>query len=201
MTPNPYPTTGGYWSDRRRLRQFRRRHERLRFTEEIKLVPTALYGVLFALLALAEFVALGMCRNDFPQPWPVVVEYGPKTGMLLTGLIVLAAWTVFAIVVCFLGYVFVDSRRRGMNTAKWMFICIGLLPAYLAMGFILYFSARDPLPYHCPRCGSMVNARYNFCPSCKTSLHPTCTHCQREVGDMDKFCPYCGTDVVIQVCS
>jgi hypothetical protein len=35
---------------------------------------------------------------------------------------------------------------------------------YLAIGFILYFAAREPLPYYCPKCGMLVNARFNFGP-------------------------------------
>jgi predicted amidophosphoribosyltransferase len=41
----------------------------------------------------------------------------------------------------------------------------------------------------------MVNARFNFCPSCKCNLHPACLQCKREVAELDKFCPYCGNDL------
>lgn len=200
MTPNTYSTgRGGYWSELRRMAQFRRRHERLRIRDEVKLIPNLIFMALAGLLAVAELAFLSMCHNDFPQPWPVAREYGDTNAMLITAACVLAVWTVLAIVVSLLAYVYVDSRRRGMNTAKWMFICIALLPAYLAMGFVLYFSAREPLPYHCPRCGTLVSARFNFCPGCKTALHPTCNHCQREVSDTDKYCPYCGNDVAVAV--
>src|SRR5262249_31449449 len=102
---------------------------------------------------------------------------------------------LLAIIVFLTGYVYVDAKRRGMNAGLWTFLVLILLPAYVALGFILYFTAREPLPFHCPKCGTMVSARFNFCPGCKYALHRTCTHCQGEVGDMDKFCARCGTDL------
>src|SRR4029077_12237141 len=63
------------------------------------------------------------------------------------------------------------------------------------IGFILYFQVREPLPYPCPRCSTMVGARFNFCPNCKCNLHPSCPNCKREVAETDKFCPYCAQDL------
>src|SRR6266481_980123 len=67
---------------------------------------------------------------------------------------------------------------------------------YFAIGFILYFQVREPLPFSCPRCSTMVGARFNFCPNCKCNLHPSCPNCKREVAETDKFCPYCAQDLV-----
>jgi RNA polymerase subunit RPABC4/transcription elongation factor Spt4 len=69
------------------------------------------------------------------------------------------------------------------------------MPAYLALGFILYFVVREPLPYPCPVCQTSVGARYNFCPNCRTNLFPSCPQCKREVVESDNFCPNCGNDL------
>jgi RNA polymerase subunit RPABC4/transcription elongation factor Spt4 len=93
------------------------------------------------------------------------------------------------------GYVNRDAKRRNMNSTLWTLLVIVLFPAYLAIGFIIYFLVREPLPYTCPQCPATVNARFNFCPNCKYNLRPACPQCQREVFDDDKFCPYCATEL------
>ena len=186
------------WNEKWRLIRFRRRKERLRFADEVRLVPKWLWIAMALLLLVGEIVAYLLCIKNFPEPWPIVLEYGEKTGAVLTLLIGFAIWLVLSTVVLLTGYVYRDAQRRGMNATLWTFLVILMLPAYLATGFILYFFAREPLPYHCPKCGTMVSARFNFCPGCKYSLHPACPHCQREVGDMDKFCAHCGNDLVPQ---
>jgi len=186
---------GETWNDRKRLIRFRRMNEHLRFSDEVKLVPRGLVIGVFALLVLAEFVFLILCAHNFPEPWPMVQEYGDKTGLALLAAIVFGCWLVLAPVVLLIGYVNRDAKRRGMNSALWTFLGILMLPAYLAVGFVIYFTAREPLPYHCPKCGTMVTARYNYCPGCRGTLHPTCGQCQREIGDLDKYCPHCGSDV------
>src|ERR1700751_2308475 len=82
-----------------------------------------------------------------------------------------------------------------MNSTLWTLLVILLFPAYFAIGFIVYFLMREPLPYPCPRCGSTVGARFNFCPNCKCNLRPACPNCKREVVETDKFCPYCAQDL------
>ena len=52
-----------------------------------------------------------------------------------------------------IAYVNRDAKRRGMSSALWTFLVIVLTPAYFAIGFILYFLMRQPLPYACPQCG------------------------------------------------
>ncbi|HYK88726.1 MAG TPA: zinc ribbon domain-containing protein, partial [Acidobacteriota bacterium] len=74
-------------------------------------------------------------------------------------------------------------------------IVVILLPAWLGIGFILYFLLREPLPYPCPQCAANVSARFNFCPSCKFNLRPTCPECRREVQLDDRFCPHCAAEL------
>src|SRR3954469_17658935 len=183
------------WSERKRLNRFRRQREHLRFSEEIKLVPRGLVWGMLALFIVLEGIALTMCAHDIPEPWRVA-DNAPM-GMELA--LVAAAGVVIAIpvfcVVFLAAYVYRDARRRGMNAPRWLFMVLVLLPAYLAVGFVVYFVLREPLPYHCPKCGTMVSARFNYCPGCKYELNRTCSSCQGEVGDMDKYCPHCGNDV------
>jgi hypothetical protein len=94
-----------------------------------------------------------------------------------------------------IAYVNRDAARRGMNSALWTLLAIVFLPAWLFIGFVIYFLVREPLPYPCPQCNSAVSARFNFCPNCKCNLHPACPQCKNEVGELDKFCPHCGNDL------
>ena len=184
----------GSWTERRRLIRFRRQREHLRFSEELKLVPRGAVFAMITLLLIAEAIALSMCAHDVPEPWPIVQEFGMDPALLMTAGIVLGIWIVLSTVVFLTAYVYRDARRRGMNAALWTFIVLMMLPAYFA-GYILYFTQREPLPYHCPKCGFLVSARYNYCSSCRFELHRTCGNCQREVGVADRFCPYCANDL------
>src|SRR5689334_9701949 len=176
------------WGERRRLIRFRRKREHLRFSEELKLVPRGLYIFMGALLVVAEVTALSMCANNIPEPWPIIQDFGGKDPALFAlGGIVLAAWLALASIVWLTGYVYRDAKRRGMNALLWTFVVIVMFPAYLIIGFIIYFIAREPLPYHCPKCGTLVSAGYNCCPGCKNTLHPTCPQCQHEVGEFDRY--------------
>jgi hypothetical protein len=183
------------WNERKRLIRFRRRTEHLRLSQEIKLVPGFLVAMMVAILVLGEGIALTLCYHNIPEMWEPVVQFGRNTGMAVVAAIGLGIWLVLTTIVLLTGYVYVDAKRRGMNAGLWTFLVIVMLPAYVALGFILYFTAREPLPFHCPKCGVMVSARFNYCPGCKYCLHPSCTHCQAEVGDTDRFCPRCGNDL------
>ena len=82
------------WNERKRLIRFRRQREHLRFSEEIRLVPRALVMTMLAILIVAEAVVLTLCYHDFPEPWPIVEQFGLKAGTILSGLIVLAIWAI-----------------------------------------------------------------------------------------------------------
>jgi hypothetical protein len=187
-------TSSTSWRERSRLIRFRRRKEHLKFSEELKLIPHTLINIMIVVLVLAQAVTLTLCYNNIPdgEKWPPVEALGRNMGMTAVAGIVLAIWIPLACIVFLTGYVYVDAKRREMNAAVWVFLVLVMLPAWIGIGFVLYFIAREPLPYHCPRCGATVTARFNYCPGCKYCLHPVCGHCQREVGEMDKFCPHCG---------
>jgi multisubunit Na+/H+ antiporter MnhC subunit/RNA polymerase subunit RPABC4/transcription elongation factor Spt4 len=195
-----YPQrVGDSWSERKRLIRFRRRREKsLRFWQEFKLVPRWLVGTVAFLYLVAVAIVVTVNLNPalhdeqmFPpelQGHPVEQSFGLVA--IVTGVSLFVAMFVFLV-----GYVNRDAKRRGMNSGLWTLLVIVLCPAYFAIGFIIYFLMRQPLPYNCPQCASTVDARYNFCPNCKCDLHQSCPQCKQEVVESDKYCPYCAQDL------
>src|SRR5271156_1262244 len=198
------------FSERMRLNRFRRKRERSSFREEFRIVPRWLVVtvVLLWLLAIAigTMVNLGQRFVLYSSPgevatqtqhqiWPYELRNDPVLASLaLAGVITLMAIMLGSFVL-FLGYVYRDAKRRGMHAGLWIILILILSPAYLAIGFLLYFFLREPLPYGCPQCGTIVGARFNYCPNCDNNLHPSCPHCRQEVGEADKFCPNCGNSL------
>jgi hypothetical protein len=176
------------------LIRFRRQREHLRFSEEIKLVPHNLVVGTLAALAALILLAMVMCAKDIPASWNIIEDLGRERALIVVGLVGVASAIPIAIIVFLTAYVYRDARRRGMNAGLWVLIVLMLLPAYLATGYILYFTAREPLPYPCPKCRATVSARYNFCPTCKYELHRSCAQCRREISENDRYCPHCGHD-------
>jgi RNA polymerase subunit RPABC4/transcription elongation factor Spt4 len=184
------------WSEKMRLIRFRMTNERLRLSDEIRLVPGWLVATVVALFVIAEAIVIVMAANHigpFGESGSPGADLGPPWDVLAPAGIVLACAALFAAILFLTAYVYRDARRRGMNAALWTFLVIVLFPAYLFIGFVIYFLVREPLPFHCPQCGSMVSARFNYCPGCKYNLHPACPQCAREVRDTDRYCPYCGS--------
>jgi hypothetical protein len=195
MTEYPQKMSDSF-SERRRLIRLRRKKENLHFWQEFKLVPRWLIWTVVALFVVAQGIALlvnlsGAAGEIFP---PELKDHPALASLVLAG-IVTAASLFFAAFIFLVGYVNRDARRRGMSPGLWTFLVIVLSPAYFAIGFIVYFLMREPLPYNCPQCGTTVGARYNFCPNCKCNLHPSCPQCQRAVVESDKYCPYCAHDL------
>jgi hypothetical protein len=186
------------FSEKMRLIRFRRKRENLRFWQEFKLVPRWLIWTVVVLFLIAQIIGQMVLHVQLAHHQDV---FGPEVdsdpgaaGAALFGIIT-GASLVFAIMVFMVGYVNKDAKRRGMHSALWTFLVLVLMPGYLVLGFIIYLLMREPLPYNCPQCGATVDARFNFCPSCKCNLHPACPTCKREVAETDKFCAHCGTDL------
>jgi hypothetical protein len=188
------------FNERMRLIRFRRKREKLRFWDEFKLVPRWLVAVVILLFILAQVIAYivntqGLTNNG--EIFPPELRNNPTlASVALAGIITSVALLLGASLFLF-GYVNRDAKRRGMNSTLWTLLVILLFPAYFALGFIIYFLMREPLPYPCPQCGNTVGARFNFCPNCKCNLYPACPQCKREVVETDKFCPYCGNDLKV----
>jgi hypothetical protein len=185
------------FSERLRLIRFRRKRERTKFREELRLIPRWLIWTCIFLYVLALLIALPINLHNIRTGSPDVFAPELRDQPLAATVCLAAAITAGAIFVSgwlfMLGYVYRDAKRRGMHAGLWTILVLILSPAYLLIGLIIYLIVREPLPFHCPQCSAPVSARFNFCPNCKYNLHPACPQCQREVSDTDKFCPYCAT--------
>jgi RNA polymerase subunit RPABC4/transcription elongation factor Spt4 len=189
------------FNERLRLIRFRRKREKSKFTEELRVIPRWLIFTCLTLWILALVIGIGINLHNMAEPGnndvfvPELRSQPVLASLALAGAIT-GVSIVFSAMLFMFGYVYRDAKRRGMNPALWTIVVLILSPGYGILGLIIYLLIREPLPYPCPQCATSVSARYNFCPNCKTNLHPACAHCQREVTDTDKFCPYCGNDLV-----
>jgi len=188
------------FNERMRLIRFRRKRERTRFRDELRIIPRWLIRTCVALwlIALAIGVSVNVYNmqhneNYFPpeREW---LSNQVAACIALAGVITGAAIFVAAFLLM-LGYVYKDAQRRGMHPVLWTLLVLILSPAYGIIGLIIYLLVREPLPFPCPQCATTVSARFNFCPNCKYNLHPSCPQCRREISDTDKFCSQCGTDL------
>src|SRR5579859_7696684 len=197
MTEDPQSIKNSF-NEKMRLIRFRRKRERLRFWQEFKLVPRWLMWTVVVLFLIAQVIGQIVLHVQLANH---EVVFSPEldadpgaAGAALFGIIT-GASLVVAFMAFMAGYVNQDAKRRGMHPALWTFLVLVLMPGYFVLGFIIYLLMREPLPYPCPQCATMVGARFNFCPNCKCNLHPACPQCKREVAETDKFCAYCGQDL------
>ena len=186
------------WNERMRLIRFRRKRERFHLWQEFKIVPRWLVVTVITLyvIAVAAVLIANAVTHNGLAPWDIRNQEN-LVPIALMGMVTVVAIPI-AILLFLLGYVHRDARRRGMSAGAWTFLVIVLMPAYFALGFIVYFVMREPLPFDCPQCGTKVGARFNYCPNCKYNLHPSCPQCKREVLDTDKFCSFCGQTLIDQ---
>jgi len=187
------------WNERMRLIRFRRRRERTRFRDELRIIPKWLVWTCIALYMLALVVGLSVNLHNFGTHDPIFPDESLRNLPVLSCLALAGAITagafIFSIFLFILGYVYRDAKRRDMNPVLWTLLVLILSAGYVFIGLIIYLLVREPLPFTCPQCAATVSARFNFCPNCKYNLHPACPHCQREVADTDKFCPYCAAEL------
>ena len=87
------------------------------------------------------------------------------------------------------GYVFGDARRRGMNHVLWTLLAI-FIPN--AIGVILYFILRDPIPVPCPSCGALARKGHAYCAGCGTAVRVACPQCRQPVEPGWRNCARCG---------
>ena len=108
---------------------------------------------------------------------------GPEVIFLFFAGCLAAAYTILV------GYVYGDSKRRGMRHVLWTWIAI-LVPN--GLGVILYFILREPLMVFCSHCGYRCKPGFAYCPSCGGSMAPTCPNCRKIVQPGWPHCAYCG---------
>jgi len=184
-------------SEKLSLIRYRMKHEKLHFSDEIRVVPRWLLGTVVWLYVLAVVgVAMLVIAGAVPSP---IGNPSRFEGALAAALIVGGMGAAIGIVLLLIGYVNKDAERRGMNPGLWTVLVTILLPAWVLTGFVIYFLVREPLPFHCPRCGRNVSARFNYCPGCKYNLKPTCPQCKHEVGDTDRYCVRCGNELTPEI--
>lgn len=188
------------FNERMRLIRFRRKRERTRFRDELRIIPRWLVWACVTLWLIAVVVGCSVNfynmqhNGDYFPPNPEMLGHPVVACLALAGVITVVAF-VFSCTLFMFGYVYKDAQRRGMHPALWTLLVLILSPSFGIIGLIIYLLVREPLPFTCPQCAATVNARFNFCPNCKYNLHPSCPQCRREISDTDKFCPQCGTDL------
>jgi hypothetical protein len=156
-----------------------------RFDEEWALVPAPARWI-----AVLVFLAMGgLMASLFLLPLLVQHEYQglffvfPMFRMSLIGAVMLAVYVLLV------GYVYADARRRGMNQVMWTLLAI-FIPS--AVGIILYFILRDPIPVPCPSCGTPARKGHAYCAGCGTAVREACPQCRQPVEAGWRNCVRCG---------
>ncbi len=139
----------------------------------VALAMTGLMASLFILPVAAES----------PKDLPYVVP------LFLLSLIGVVPLTIYILLV---GYVCSDARRRGMNHVIWTLLAV-FIPG--AVGIILYFLLRDPLPVPCPSCGRLAMRGHAFCCDCGAAVRTACTECRQPVEPGWRNCARCGASL------
>lgn len=107
--------------------------------------------------------------------------------MFLLSLVGVAFMGVYVLLI---GYVYGDARRRRMNSVLWTLLAI-FIPN--AIGIILYFILRDPVPVPCAACGTAAPKGHAFCSTCGAAVRPACPQCRQPVEAGWRVCARCGT--------
>jgi hypothetical protein len=138
-----------------------------------------LAGVVSLTTSAGLFFLMSRNAPDFAN-WPSFVR-----ALFLFGLpLILFSYVLFV------GYVYRDSKRRGMRPVMWTLLVI-FIPNMI--GFILYFILRDPILQGCRQCGADVRTGFAYCPKCGTPRAQTCPQCRRPVESDWAHCPQCGS--------
>jgi hypothetical protein len=159
-----------------------------RFEQEWALVPTAA-----KVIAVVVFLGVLALMGASLLVMPLVETGAPR--LPLWGFFLLTSFipgTLLAVFVLVVGYVWADAGRRGMNQLGWTLLAI-FIPS--AIGIILYFLLRDPLPVPCPECHAPVGKGLVCCAGCGASVRPACPACHRPSQAGWKHCGYCGAEL------
>lgn len=152
-----------------------------RFTKELRIIPTPAWVV-----GWLAYLACAMPLFFFAVPQDRDLGQWPRWGQ---GLFCFGMMLVIVAYIALIGYVYADAKRRQMKYVMWTLLSI-FVPD--AIGIILYFILRDPMPKPCPTCGNVVKPSFPFCPHCGTAVQPTCPNCGKGVDPNWANCPHCG---------
>ena len=141
-----------------------------RFTDGLKIIPrVAWYLAITAYIAFSTVALTAIIPTDRAmRSWPLAGKLGFAYGIAL----------IFVPWILLIGYIYADAKRRSMRYAMWTWLA-ALIPD--AIGIILYFILRDPLPRPCPGCSTPVKSGFVFCPHCGTAMKPRCPNCGHAV--------------------
>jgi hypothetical protein len=158
-----------------------------RFRQEWDLIPAAAFviaGVVYlAYVVLMGFIWLGGPIAEHEAIHPIVWGWFFVTA---------AVGVLMALYVLLVGYVWGDAKRRGMNAVLWVLLGI-FIPN--AIGIILYFILRDPVPLPCPSCEAPAGKDQAFCAACGTAVRRACPSCRHPVQQGWSHCPGCGAPI------
>jgi len=177
-----------------RMIRLRRKKERPRFREELRIIPRWLKTLCLILYLLALGIGVAVVNIDPSARFMELRDNAAASTLAIIGIVTAMAAPTAAFLLM-LGYVYRDARRRNMHAPLWTLLVFILAPSSLMIGLIIYLLVREPLPYACPRCGYLVGPRFNFCSNCKCNLHPSCPNCKQEIAETDKFCPNCAFEL------
>ncbi len=149
-----------------------------------RVIPKLAWFLAFLLWVVLGTLIFQFAMSSDPEMsrWPVEGRIALAYGATLA----LAAWVLL------IGYIYGDAKRRRMRYVMWTLLSI-FIPD--AIGIILYFILRDPLPNPCPSCARPVKPSFTFCPFCSASLQHTCPHCGFAVDGAWLHCPKCGANL------
>jgi hypothetical protein len=156
-----------------------------RFEREWALVPDGARwtAVLVCLVVTALMGSLFLLPGFMERDGKAIALASPLFLLSLLGVAFLGAYVLLV------GYVYGDARRRGMNHVLWTLLAI-FIPN--AIGIILYFILRDPLPVPCPSCGTPAKKGHAFCAGCGTAVRTACPQCRQPVEAGWRNCARCG---------
>jgi hypothetical protein len=156
-----------------------------RFAQEWALVPTAarviaVVAALFIVMLMGLlFLAPPLAEKELPHP--ILWGFFALTSLVPSALL--------AVNILLVGYVWADAGRREMNQPGWTLLAL-FIPG--AIGIILYFILRDPLPVPCPSCTLPVPKNQPCCTSCGATVRRSCPECRRPVEPHWSHCGHCG---------
>jgi hypothetical protein len=160
-----------------------------RFDQEFALVPEgARWTAALVCLAVA-------CVTGSIFLLPGILERDPKAVLVLSPffLLTLIGVAFLGAYVLLVGYVFADARRRGMKHVLWTLLAI-FIPN--AIGIILYFILRDPIPVPCPACGTPARKGHAFCAGCGAAVRTACPQCRQPIETGWRNCARCGAGLL-----
>jgi hypothetical protein len=157
-----------------------------RFEQEWALVPVpARWMAALVFLAIA-----GLLASLFLVPLVVERTYEGVPFVIPIFVASLIGPVALAVYVLLIGYVYGDARRRGMNQLMWTLLAV-FVPS--AVGVILYFILRDPVPVPCPGCGTPARKGFAYCATCGAAVRAACPQCRQPIEPGWRNCVRCGT--------